>query len=425
MEIILKNLKITDPGSSLNGKKRDLWLRDGKIIKIGVHLKSSKSLRSMDFTGCNVSMGWVDIGAYSGEPGYEERETFKHLAAAAAAGGFTTVCIMPDTKPVIHSKSEVHYILDSSKQLDVDLLPIGAVSKNLLSQEMAELYSMKEAGAVAFSDASQGIQKSGLLLRALEYLKYYSDAVLIQQSFDLELTGPGQMHEGTHSTSMGLRGIPSMSEITGILRDLEIQKYSGSKLLFHKLSSTEGISLIRNAKKNQRNIFSSVSVFNLVFEDKDLLDFDANLKLSPPLRASTDRNSLIKAVLDGTLDIIVSDHTPLNPEKKDLEFQAASFGAISLETAYSMIRTNLDKEISDELWVEKVALNPRKIFNLPEASIEENTMADLTIFDPNKTWVYELNQIKSLSKNSPLVGKKLKGRVEAIFKKGKLLQQAT
>ncbi len=418
MEIILKNLIIVDPGNSLNGKKRDLWVKDGKILKIGADLNAPKSVLTKDFSGNKVSPGWVDIGAYSGEPGYEDRETFRHLSAAAASGGFTTVLIMPATKPVIHSKSEVHYVLDSSKSLSIDIIPIGAVSKDLSSIEMAELYSMKEAGAIAFSDASHGIQKSGLLLRALEYLKYFPETLIIQQSFDQELISHGQIHEGDISTQMGLRGIPSMSEITGILRDLEIQKYSGSPILFHKLSSAESVSLIKNAKKKQDRIFASVSVFNLVFEDKDLSTFDSNLKLFPPLRSNTDRQALIKAVKEGVVDFLVSDHSPMNPEKKELEFQAAAFGAISLETAYSLINTHLGDEITDEIWVEKVAIAPRKIFKLPECSIKENSTADLTIFNPNSVWEYQLEDVKSLSRNSPLIGKKLKGRVAAIYKKG-------
>ncbi len=421
MEIILKNLKIVEPGSNLNGRKRDIRIQDGRIVRIAAEIEAPRSVTVRDFKGARVSPGWVDVGAYSGEPGYEERETLEHLARAAAAGGYTTVCIMPRTKPVLQSKSEIRFILDRSRALAVDLLPIGAVSKDLAAVEMAEMYLMKEAGAVAFSDADKGIQKSGLLLRALDYLRYHPDTLLIQQSYDGELSGSGQMHEGHFSTLLGLRGIPSMAEVAGIQRDLEILKYTGSGMLIHKLSTAEGISLIRQARKNNPRLFASVSVFNLAYEDKDLETLDANLKLFPPVRSTSDRTALIKGLKDGSIDLICSDHQPMNPERKDLEFQAAGFGAISLETAYSLARTRLADELSDELWVEKVALNPRKILGLNTEGIAEDAEADLSFFDPAASWTYRVENVRSLSRNSPLLGQTLSGKVLGIFKKDQLI----
>ncbi len=421
MEIVLKNLKIIEPGSSLNGRKRDIRIKDGRIVKIAAEIEVPRSVPVRDFKGARVSPGWVDVGAYSGEPGYEERETLEHLARAAATGGYTTVCIMPLTKPVLQSKSEIRFILDRSRDLAVDLLPIGAVSKDLAAIEMAEMYLMKEAGAVAFSDADKGIQKSGLLLRALDYLRYHPDTLLIQQSYDGELSGSGQMHEGRYSTLLGLRGIPSMAEIAGIQRDLEILKYTGSGMLIHKLSTAEGLALIRNARKSNSRLFASVSVFNLAFEDKDLETFDANLKLFPPLRSAADRSALLKGLKDGSIDLIVSDHQPINPERKDLEFQAAGFGAISLETAYSLMRTSLPDELGDELWVEKVAINPRKILGLNSDGISEGAEADLTLFDPGLSWTYRNENVRSLSRNSPLLGRNLVGKALGIVKKDQLI----
>lgn len=421
MEYLIKNVEIIEPGNSLHEKTRDLRIAQGVIQEISANLKPLKGENLFDFRGKKVSPGWVDIGAYGGEPGYEERETLEHLSKSAISGGYTTVCVMPVTKPVIHSKSEVHFILERSKNLAIEILPIGAVSKNLESKEMAEILLMKEAGAIAFSDGHIGIQKSGLLLRIQQYLNYVENGLLLQESYDQELYGSGQMHEGLSSIKMGLRGIPSMAEYSALKRDLDICQYTQAKVLFHKLSALESVKLLKAGKRTNSNIFTSVSIFNLCFTDRDLENFDSNLKLQPPLRSTQDRVNLVNGLEEGTIDCIVSDHQPWNPEKKDLEFQAAAFGSISLETAYSMFKTMIHPVLKDDIWVQSTSINPRRILSLPSSTIKKGNTADLTFFDPDQEWIVDLKNIKSLSKNTPLVGKKLKGKAIAIFKKGNLI----
>lgn len=417
MNCLLKKVKIIEPGHKLHGKVRDLWIKDGLIFKIGSSIETPRNVKVFDHPGSYISPGWVDVGSYTGEPGFEERETLVNINEAASSGGYTAICCMPNTKPALHSKSEIHFIQSRSKELNIDIHPIGAISKNTQSLEMAEILQMHEAGAVAFSDGNMGIQKSGLLLRSLEYIKNIPESMIINSSFDQELGTLGQMHEGESSTFLGLKGIPSLAEITAVNRDLEILKYSESRLMIHKISTTEAVNLIKVAKKKLSGLFSSVSIFNLVYEDTDLLSFSQNLKLMPPIRSKKDRLDLIKGLQENAIDIIVSDHTPMNPEKKDLEFQAAAFGAISLETAFSLTQTFIPSEISVDLWVEKVSLNPRKIFKLNDASLTEGNMANITWFHPTESWKYSVENIKSVSKNSPCISTNLQGKVLGTFYK--------
>jgi dihydroorotase len=344
MEAIFRQVKIIDPNGPHHQQLRDVHVRQGEIIDVRANIKTNSKIRQLESKGSCLSSGWIDVGSTSGEPGNEHRETLDSLARAATRGGYTSVCCFPNTKPVIHSKSEVSFLINKSHPLSIRILPIGAVSKDCKNAELAEILQMKEAGAVAFSDGNQPIQNSGLLIRALEYMKLIPDSILINSCSDKNIAGPGQIHEGKMSTSLGLPGLPTLAETVNIQRDLSILKYAESKLLIHKISSADSLALIKNEKSNQKNLFASVSIFNLVFEDSDLGSFNVNLKLDPPLRSNKDRKALLKAINDGVIDIICSDHRPWDAEKKDLEFQSSSFGAISLETAYAAFTTYLSKE---------------------------------------------------------------------------------
>lgn len=419
MEVIFRRVKIIDPNSTHHLQVRDVWVRDGEIIDIKSNIKSSKKILELDSPKSCLSPGWIDVGCISGEPGNEHRETLKSLSRAAVAGGYTSVCSFPNTKPVIHSKSEVSFLKNKSENLPVRIYPIGAISKDCKSIEMAEILQMKEAGAIAFSDGMYSIQNSGLLLRALEYLKLLPDSILINSCNDQNITGHGQMHEGKTSTSLGLRGMPALAETVNVQRDLSILKYTDSKLLIHKVSAAESLAHIKSEKTTQKNVFASVSIFNLIFEDSDMASFDVNLKLDPPLRTAKDRKALLKAISDGVIDIICSDHRPWDAEKKDLEFQSSSFGAISLETAFAAFNSFLAKELNLDHWVQSVCINPIAILHLPEQIIQAGNTCDLTWFHPEMEWTYKAEDIKSISKNSPLIGKKLKGKVLGTMVKNK------
>lgn len=419
MEGIFRRVKIIDPNSVHHHQIRDVWVKDGEILDIKSNIKTSKKIPEMVSPKSCLSPGWIDVGSISGEPGNEHRETLESLSRAAVAGGYTSVCCFPNTKPVIHSKSEVSFIKNKSEKLPVHILPIGAISKDCKSLEMAEILQMKEAGAVAFSDGMVSIQNGGLLIRALEYMKLIPDSILINCSNDHFIAGHGQIHEGKTSTSLGLRGLPSLAESVNVQRDLSILKYTDSKLLIHKISSFESLSFIKNEKSIQKKIYASVSIFNLIFEDHDLASFNVNLKLDPPLRGSKDRKALLKGINDGVIDIICSDHTPWDAEKKDLEFQSSSFGAISLETAFAAFNTYLSKELNLDHWVQSVSLNPASILHLPMHTIEVGNLCDLSWFNPELEWSCKAEDIHSISKNSPFIGKTLKGKVLGTWTKNK------
>ncbi|HEX5624802.1 MAG TPA: dihydroorotase [Saprospiraceae bacterium] len=417
MEGIFRNVRILDPNSKHHQQIRDVWVKDGEIVEIKAKISTSKKVKSYQSPNACLSPGWIDLGCLGGEPGNEHRETLNTLSQAAVRGGYTTVCCLPNTRPVLHSKSEIAFIRNKSENLPVNVYPIGAVSKDCKSEEMAEILQMKEAGAIAFSDGKVPIQKSGLLMRALEYMKLVPDRILINSCQDQGLAGHGQMHEGKTSTSLGLKGIPVIAETVNIQRDLAILDYSQSRMLIHKLSSASSVELLREAKNRKQQVYSSVSIFNLVFEDHHLEQLNVHLKLDPPLRSASDRKALISGLRDGTIDLICSDHTAWDPEKKDLEFQAAAFGSISLETAFAAYCTHLSKDLDAELWVEKVAVNPARILGLPESGIQVGQTMDLTWFDPSLPWTYNGDSVRSLSKNSPFLNQELKGRALGIWSK--------
>ncbi|MCC6816114.1 MAG: amidohydrolase family protein [Saprospiraceae bacterium] len=419
MEILFQNVCIIDPRSVHHLKMRDVLISNGKIIKIGSKLNPTSTVKVLFAKNSYLSPGWVDIACYGGEPGYEERETLDCLSNAAIHGGYTRIAYMPNTFPAIHSKSEVHFLMNRQKELAIHIHPIGAISKSNEAIEMAEILQMQKAGAVAFSDGNSGIRSSGLLRRALEYIQLIPSAILIQHSYDSDLSPNAQVHESVETNSLGLKTSPSLAEFSAVQRDISILEYTQSRMLLNKISCSESVQMVRKYKKSVPNLFATVSVFNLVYQDSDLTEFPSSLKLIPPIRSKSDLTALWKGLKDQTIDIIVSDHFPLNPELKDLEFQNAGFGAISLETAFSLFNSQNSDADSLTLWVSKCSLNPRKIFSLPEAGIVEGSDAELTWFDPTIKWKYNLEKIKSLAKNSPCINQELTGKVLGVFSKNK------
>lgn len=417
MECIFRNIRIIDPNSPNHQQVRDVWIKDGTIVEIKAKINLNKKVKEIQGKDTCLSPGWIDLGCLHGEPGFEHRETLESIANAACKGGYTSICCFPNTHPVIHSKSEVNFIKTKSENLPVHIYPIGALSKECKSEELAEILQMDEAGAIAFSDGKKPIQKSGLLMRALEYVRLIPNGLIINSSVDKGIAGSGQMHEAFTSTSLGLKGIPSLSETIHLYRDIEILKYTQSRLLIHKLSTAEAVSQLKLDRSKIKNLYCSVSVFNLLYNDTQLEDFNTNLKLEPPLRSERDRKALVKGVQDGTIDIICSDHTPWDTEMKDLEFQSAAFGAINLETAFAAYSTLLSKELSIDQWVQAVSINPAKILQIPISTIQVGSTGDFTWFDPNKEWTYKLEDSASLSKNSPFIGKTFKGKVLGCYSK--------
>lgn len=420
MNYLIRNAVLIDPGGPNHRECLDLHVKDGRVVETGKNLVVEGAM-VWDLNGVYCSPGWIDIGPHSGDPGFEQREDFFSLSSAAAAGGFTGLACFPNTNPVVQSKSGILYMLQQSARLPVDIYPIGALSTDCGGSDLTEMMDMHAAGAVAFSDGKQAVQHAGLMLRALLYVKAFNGLV-INRPMDEAIAPHGQMHEGFTSTTLGLSGIPALAEELIVQRDLDLLAYTGSRLLLHNISSARSVTLIRQAKAQGLAVTASVAAMNLFFTDEDLADFDSNLKVSPPLRSEADRQGLLAGLQEGVIDLVSSNHTPLEEEEKKLEFPYAKPGAIGLETAFAALNSQNGAAFSPETLVEVLALRPRQVLNLPRHWIEKGAPANFTFFDPDKEWVFSEGDIRSKSRNTPFIGKTLKGRVLGILNKGQLLR---
>lgn len=410
--MLLKNVRIVTGNTDTHtAQPQDIRLRNGRIEAIG-HLSPEAGESVHEWPNAHVSPGWMDVGAHTGDPGYEHREDLHTAAAAAAAGGFTAVACFPNTHPALHSKSEVLYILNKTAALPVRFHPIGAVSQDCEGKDLAELYDMHAAGAVAFSDGCHPVQDAGLLLRAMQYASAFG-GLIINQPHHKTLAAGGQMHEGLMSTSLGLRGLSALAEEIMVQRDLSLLEYAadGGRLHIHLVSTAKSVAMLREAKRAGLPVTASVAVANLCFTDEKLSDFNSNWKLLPPLRSAADTEALLEGLADGTLDFICSNHTPWDEEAKNLEFPYAEFGMTGLETCFALCRTFLGKNLTLNDVVEKLAVGPRRVLGLPVPEIREGAVAELTVFDPDAAWVLTEKDLRSKSRNTPLVGQQLKGKV--------------
>lgn len=410
MNILIRKAVIIEPGSSLNGKTKDILIVNGSIARIADDI-GEQADQIIERQQLCISPGWVDIFAHFCDPGYEYKETLQSGAEAAAAGGYTHVLILPNTNPVIHNKSQIEYIKEKSRSFVVNIHPIGAISKNAEGKELAEMYDMFSSGAVAFGDGTKSVQSSGLLLKALQYVKAFN-GVIIQLPDDKSIGTHGLINEGIISTRLGLPGKPAIAEEMMVARDIELTDYTGSQLHFTGVSSQKSLQYIRAAKDRNLRVSCSVTPYHLFFSDEDLTSYDTHLKVNPPLRTTAQREALLLAVQEGWVDIISSHHQPQEWDSKTCEFEYAGYGMIGLETAFGVAGA---VGITAERWVEMCAVNTRKIFNLPAAGIAEGQGADISLFDPQADYVFEEKHIRSKSKNSPFIGKTLKGKVIGII----------
>ncbi len=412
MQLLIRDARVVDPGSPHHGEIRDILIEAGKIRRIAPGL-DAPGVQVFPYEGAWVSPGWMDVGAQVCDPGLEHREDLASAAAAAAAGGYTAIAPFPNTVPPLSSKAEVAYLLSKSSGSPVAFFPIGSISENGAGKQIAELMDMAQAGAVAFSDGAHAIRHSGLMLRALQYVRSFGGLV-INRPFDEELAFDGQVHEGLVSLGLGFRGIPNLAEDMMVQRDLSLNGYAGSRLHIYGISSGRSVQLIREAKAAGMHVTCSVPVLNIAFDDRALGDYDVNFKVLPPLRGAEDRQLLIEGVLDGTIDLVVSNHVPLETEQKLVEFPYAEFGAIGLETTFGLLNKSLSGILEVEALIHILAFRPREVLGLPIPRVREGEKANLTVFDPARTWKVDANTLCSKSRNTPLDGVELKGQVLGI-----------
>ena len=413
-DILLTSVQIIDKQSSYHLQRTNILISGGRIAKIGN--PDAANAKVIDASALSVSAGWFDMRAFAGEPGFEYKETIETTCRAAAQGGFTEVAVLPNTQPVIQHKEALAFLAQRSVAFPVQLHAIAALSIDTKGEDMTEMVDLHHAGAVAFSDGVHPVNHTGLIYRTLQYLQQFN-GLFINVPDDKHLSKNGVMHEGIASTMLGMKGIPSIAEQMGIQRDLQLLEYAGGRIHFTGISSAESVEMIRQAKKRGLRATCDIAAHQLAFTDDDLADFDTNLKVKPPFRSRRDIDALLAGLADGTIDAIVSAHQPQDEESKKLEFDLAEFGILGLETAFAAARTHSVHQLPVEALVEKFAVNPRRILNLPVPQVAEGQVANLTLFHPDEEWTFSVQHIRSASRNTPFTGKKLKGRAVAIFNK--------
>lgn len=405
---LLKNITILDPSSPQNGKKTDVLIEQGKIN----FSSDATDAEAIDFSGCYLAPGFCDLYVHIGDPGFEYREDIESVANAALSGGFTTLCATSDNHPITQTKAQVEYILNKAKNTPVRILPVGAVTENFDGKTPTEMLDMHHAGSVAFSDIPHSIKDSGVMLRALQYVQPF-DGLVMTLPFDKTLVGDGQVNESEISVRMGMKGITNLSEYAAVQRDVELLKYTGGKLHFTGISAKESVDIIRRAKKEGLKVTCSVFVHHLISDESAVKNFDSNYKVFPPLRTQDDQAALIEGLKDGTIDCISSQHTPLNIDEKNVEFEVAGFGMTGLETAFGLLNKKLEGIISKERLIDLLAIQPKKIIQ-PDYKNE-----DFVVLDFNAEWTFTEKDIHSKSKNTPYINQSLKGKVKAVYARGK------
>ncbi|TYP96740.1 dihydroorotase [Tenacibaculum adriaticum] len=416
MITLLKSATIIDASSPFHQQTKDILIVDGIIKKIDDNISKKKEYNILELDNLHVSCGWFDTSVSFGEPGYEERETIQNGLQVAAKSGFTSVAVNPNTNPVVDNKSAVEFLRNKANGFATNLFPIGTLTQQSKGEEMAELFDMQQSGAIAFGDYNKPVENDNLLKIALLYAQNFNGLVF---SFakNKKIAGEGVANEGINSTKLGLKGIPALAEELQIARDLFLLEYTGGKLHIPTISTEKSVQLIKDAKKKGLNVSCSVAIHNLVLTDDELHDFEANTKVTPPLRTQKDTKALLKGLKDGTIDIITSDHNPIDIEHKKVEFSVAKNGTIGLESAFGALNSVLDLETI----IKCLSDNPKKIFDIKKTSINIDQKADLSFFNPEGNYIFSANDILSISKNSIFLNKKLKGKAYGVFNNNQLV----
>lgn len=409
MNLLLQSTTILDNASEFHEKKKDILIENGVITQIADQIIPRDDLLTINTPDLHVSQGWFDSGVSFGEPGYEERENIQNGLRTAACSGFTTVALNPNTLPVIESKSDVAFIREKASGNAVNLLPVAALTKKSEGKELAELYDASNAGAVAYYDYKTAITNANLLKLALQYVQSFNGLVMSYPQ-DNSIAGSGIVNEEKTATYLGLKGIPYIAENLQIARDLFLLEYTGGKLHIPTISTKGAVQLIREAKSKGLQVSCSVAVHNLFYSDTVLEGFDSNTKVLPPLRSEEDRNVLMEAVLDGTIDMVTSDHNPLNIELKKVEFDHAAYGTIGLESAFGALNSLFTTAQTVEILTRGLEL-----FGIKNESVSVGAKAQLSLFNPKINYRFSEGSIVSGSTNSIFLEQKLKGKPLGII----------
>lgn len=408
MNIILKTAKVIDPASPFHNQTVDIQIENGVITNIANQIDNNE-FEQVKYDNLHISQGWFDSSVCLGEPGFEERENIAHGLEVAAKSGFTQVAVEPNTHPIVDSQSIVSFIKQKAFGQTTELFPIGALTMKSEGNDLAELFDMKNAGAIAFGDYKKSIQNANVLKIALQYVQDF-DGLVIAFSQDNSIKGKGVANEGVESTKLGLKGIPTLAEEVQIARNLFLLEYTGGKIHFPTISTAKSVELIKEAKLKGLNVTCSTAVHLLTMTDEKLNDFDTRFKVLPPLRDEANRQALINGVLDGTIDCITSEHNPLDIEHKKLEFNSASNGTIGLESAFSALNTVLPIEVV----IAKLTA-ARTIFKIEEQPIAVGNKVNLTLFNPKKEYIFTKENILSKSKNSAFLNHAMNGEVYGVI----------
>ena len=422
--LLLHGGTLLDPETGAT-RQADLLIRDGRIAEIGTALKVNDDVPRYDASGKTISPGWMDMHVHFREPGQEHKETIDTGCRAAAAGGFAAVACMPNTDPPLHTRDVVEFVIERAERVAVDVYPIACVSKHRAGEALAEMADLEEGGAVAFSDDGAPVQHAGLMRRALEYSAMLGRPI-INHMEELTLSEDGHMHEGAVATRLGVPGSPALAEEVMIARDALLAEFTGGHVHVAHISTAGAVEIVRRAKARGVRVTAEVCTHHLALTDRAVEDtsFDTHTKMHPPLRTAAHVAALKEGLADGTIDALCTDHAPHASFEKEVEFIAAPFGIIGLETAWGLIGRELISPgvLTVAEAVEKLTLAPRRILRLPAPQIEQGAPACLTIFDAETRWTFSEADIRSKSQNTPFVGAELVGRAWAIYNRGQFVE---
>lgn len=414
MNALLKSATIVDSKSDFHNETVDILIENGIITKISKRISNPNNYQEIKLDNLHVSQGWFDSSVSFGEPGFEERETIANGLKTASASGFTSVVLNSNTNPVIDSYADINFVLSKSNNSAVNLKPLGALTRNGNGTDLAELFDMKSAGSIGFYDYQKPINNPNLLKIALQYASNFEGLVF---SFPQEsqISGHGVMNEHINSTKLGLKGNPALAEELQVARDLFLLEYTEGKLHIPTISTAKSVELIREAKAKKLDVTCSVAIHNLIFTDDKLNDFDTNYKLLPPLRTQSDIDALIEGLKDGTIDMVTTDHNPIDIEHKKIEFDHAFYGTIGLESAFGALQTVFSTKKAVAMLTKG-----KSRFGVEASDISVGAKADLTLFNPETKYTFSKAHIKSISKNSAFLGTELKGKTYGIIAKNKI-----